>query len=379
MRVLTLTPFYPTSNESTAGCFVAEAIPELEKLGIRSPVMAVHPAHKTCRPHPDFPATWISYFSLPGNYGLSSAGHFLYRALKRRVADLHRKDPLDLIHAHAALPCGHAAMALARDLGIPFVVTVHGLDAYFTEQVSGWFGRRCARRARTVFRHAARVICISQRVAERVADGLGAPAKTSIVYNGVDPAFFTPPVTARSPRPTILSVGNLIPIKAHALLLHAVAAASIARPDLFCRIIGDGPEHTRLISLAQRLGITSRVEFLGRRPRAEVARAMRDATLFILPSRYEGLGCVYLEAMASSVPAIACRGQGIEEVIRHRENGWLIEPGNLDDLATSIRTLLTDPHERERLGAAARRTILDGFTLEHQAQRLAAIYRGCHA
>jgi glycosyltransferase involved in cell wall biosynthesis len=106
---------------------------------------------------------------------------------------------------------------------------------------------------------------------------------------------------------------------------------------------------------------------------------MRDATLFVLPSRYEGLGCVYLEAMASGVPAVGCRGQGIEEVIRHRENGWLIEPGNLDDLVAAIRTLLADPHERERLGAAARRTILDGFNLEHQAQRLAAIYRGCHA
>jgi glycosyltransferase involved in cell wall biosynthesis len=379
MHVLTVTPFYPNAADSAEGCFVSEAISRLEKYGVRSSVIAARPAHRM-RPeaHPLFLAQWVRYFSLPGNAGLSSAGRFLYLAMRGDVLRLHDKDPINLIHAHAALPCGEAARLLARHLDIPYVVTVHGLDAFFKVQVQGLFGRLCARRARGVYRVADHVLCISRRVAERVQEGCGSGASTDVVYNGVDPELFTPHVGDFT-RPTILSVGNLIPVKGHALLLHAIVSVRVSVPDIFCRIIGDGPERANLLALARELRIADRVEFLGRCSRADVARAMQQATLFVLPSRYEGLGCVYLEAMASGVPAVGCRGQGIEEVIRHRENGWLIEPGNLDDLIIAIRALLSDPDLRQRLGSAARRTILYGFTLEHQAKRLTSIYRECAA
>jgi glycosyltransferase involved in cell wall biosynthesis len=86
---------------------------------------------------------------------------------------------------------------------------------------------------------------------------------------------------------------------------------------------------------------------------------------------------VYLEAMSAERPAIACRGQGIEEVIRHGENGWLIEPKNLDDLTTALRTLLSDPPLREKLGRNGRQTVLEGCTLAHQATHLLGLYREC--
>ena len=114
--------------------------------------------------------------------------------------------------------------------------------------------------------------------------------------------------------------GNLIPIKGHDLLLRAFAAIQDRLPAisaaLSLEIIGDGPERARLEQLAQELGIAAKVHFLGRQSRRAVADAMRRATVFALPSRYEGLGCVYLEAMSAGKPVIACQGQGIEEVIR---------------------------------------------------------------
>ena len=142
---------------------------------------------------------------------------------------------------------------------------------------------------------------------------------------------------------SVLSVGNLIPIKGHDLLLRSIAAIAPGHPHLQCRIIGDGPERGRLQQLARELRIEDRVQFLARRPRSEVAAAMQDCTLFALPSWYEGLGCVYLEAMSVERPAIACRGQGIEEVIRHGENGWLVGPNNLDDLTNALRELTLRP------------------------------------
>jgi teichuronic acid biosynthesis glycosyltransferase TuaC len=84
---------------------------------------------------------------------------------------------------------------------------------------------------------------------------------------------------------------------------------------------------------------------------------------------------VYLEAMATAKPVIACRGQGIEEIIRHRENGWLVEPENREDLVDGLSSLLKDARLRNRLGQEGRRTVVGGLTLFHQAERLKDVYR----
>src|SRR5580704_6799017 len=226
MHVLTLTPFYPTAADDALGCFIAESVGELQRQGIESSVIAVqsiHAAHADPAPKSP-PATWKKYSCLPGNPGLSTAGRFLHAALKSHVRRLHAQHPISLIHAHAALPCGQAAMLLARDLRIPFVVTVHGLDAFSTRQAPGWFGRRCSAVSRDVYRAAARVICISEQVARRVREGLGDPVRISVVYNGVDPSLFTPASGTATGDDVILSVGNLIPIKGHELLLRSIAA-----------------------------------------------------------------------------------------------------------------------------------------------------------
>jgi teichuronic acid biosynthesis glycosyltransferase TuaC len=381
MHILTLTPFYPTAADDASGCFIAESVSELQRQEIESSVIAVHSMH---RPHPGPdpkapPATWKKYSCLPGNPGLSSAGRFLHAALKAQVRRLHAQQPVSLIHAHAALPCGQAAMLLARDLDIPFVVTVHGLDVFSARQVPGWFGRRCSKASQDVYGAAARVICISEQVARRVREGLGGAANIRVVYNGVDSSLFSPAATpadgAVLANDVILSVGNLIPIKGHELLLRSLAEIAPAHPQVQCRIIGDGSERVRLQELARALRIEDRVHFLGRRPRSEVAVAMRECALFALPSSYEGLGCVYLEAMSAERPAIACRGQGIEEVIRHQENGWLIEPQNLSDLTAALRALLSERPLRENLGRVGRQTVLQGYTLAHQAKQLLSIYR----
>src|SRR6266545_1820249 len=152
MHLLTLTPFYPNVDNDASGCFIAEPVRELERLGIQSSVIAAHPGHRS---HPGLdrkspPATLQKYFSFPGNPGLSTAGHSLYLGLKSYARRLHAQQPISLIHAHAALPCGHAAMLLSRELGVPYVVTVHGLDVFSTRQVPGWFGRGCFERSRAV-------------------------------------------------------------------------------------------------------------------------------------------------------------------------------------------------------------------------------------
>ena len=120
--------------------------------------------------------------------------------------------------------------------------------------------------------------------------------------------------------------------------------------------------------------ITS-IRFRGRQNRTEVAEGCRRCTVFALPSHYEGLGCVYLEAMASGKVAIGCVGQGIEEVIQHGQNGWLVPPNGLEELIEGLRVLLRSDLLRRQIGAAARDTVLRSLTLAHQAQRLLTVYR----
>ncbi len=357
-----------------SGCFIAESLRQLSEYGVASSVIAVDSIyHARRRPSQKSPAQWIRYPQLPGNFGLSSAGRLLGAVLLRRVRHLHRQSPIHLIHAHAALPCGQAAAFVSRRLGIPFVVTIHGLDVFnrcFEDGLAAGWRRKASL---GVYESARKVICISDKVQRLLTDVMGAGVTAEVVYNGTDPNVFAPGSTPDQ-APAILIVGNLLAGKGHELVLRAFARVRDSHPGLQCRIIGEGADRDRFASLAQDLGINNHVHFLGRQSRASVAEAMRDCTVFVLPSRYEGLGCVYLEAMASGKPVIACRGQGIDEVIDHASNGWLIPVDGLEELVQGLQVLLGDAQLRARIGRAARQTILDGLTLSHQAQHLMKIY-----
>ncbi len=378
LHVLVLTPFYPTSTDDGKGCFVAEPMPALSKLGVDNSVTGVQPFYRSRSSlNPlAFPAQHTRYLSFPGGLGLPTAGAFLFANLLSTVRRLHRSNPIHLIHAHAALPCGHAAALLSRELGVPFLVTVHGLDAYSTKQVGGLSGNWCRRVSKFVYRSAKRVICVSDKVRDQVLKGGLDRVNTEVVYNGVDPEMFHPSGDSADEQP-ILCVGDLIPSKGHDLLLRACAAVQSNFPEVSCEFIGDGPERSRLAKTAAKLHLGDKIRFLGRRSRSQVSEAMRRCELFALPSGYEGLGCVYLEAMATGKAAIGCRGQGIEEVIEHGANGWLIDPGSLPGLTEALFELLGSSQMRNALGEAARSTILRDFTLNHQAERLVRIYREC--
>lgn len=377
MHVLTLTPFYPSEHDDAAGCFVAEPLDPLAKAGMVNTVFAVQPF---CRERlrassTSVPAQWLRYFSLPGDFGLPAAGAFLFARIVGRVRELQRLRQVDLVHAHAPLPCGHAAMLLNAELGLPYVVSAHGLDAFSTAQVKRRAGEWCRRVSQRVYRSSRRVICISERVREEVLEGTGRSCRTSVVYNGVDPELFSPGSGTASSGPLVLSVGNLIAIKGHDLLVRAVASLASELPALALEIIGDGPEHSSLLALAQKTQVSDRVHFLGRQSRHQVAAAMRRCTVFALPSRNEGLGCVYLEAMSVGKPVIGCRGQGIAEIIQHGGNGFLVGPDNEKELTLALAMLLGDATRCRNLGGAARDTILERLTLAQQAERLARIYR----
>ena len=377
LHVLTLTPFFPSDQNEVTGCFIAEPIEPLRQFGVDSSVIAVSPIyHPRKHSSSSAAAEWVRYPQVPGTLGLSSAGKLLYRRLLGRIRQLHSVKPIDVIHAHAALPCGHAAALLSLRLNIPFVVTVHGLDVFNNCHLGGIPAAWRRKVSVDVYRAARNVVCISGKVQEILKTGTPADTRSTIVYNGVDPSLFSPnPAVARPFDPEILIVGTLLRSKGHELVLRALGKLRPFFPQLRCRIIGEGPDRPLFEAMVRDLGMGQQVQFVGRQKRSEVAEAMRRCSVFALPSRNEGLGCVYLEAMSCGRPVVACRGQGIEELIEHGKNGWLISVDALEELVQGLSVLLGSPELRAGIGAAARHTIMEKLTLSHQAQHLAGIYR----
>ena len=282
---------------------------------------------------------------------------------------------------------------VSPEFGVPFVVTVHGLDVFNICSEPGTSGaHRRAKVSSEVYRRATSVICISRAVESILKNGMADPTSSCVIYNGADPSVFSPEEAPPPDRvPSVLMVGNLLRIKGHETVFKAIAQLTArvtakvtdkvtdkvtpSFPSLRCTVIGEGPDRARLEAVAQSLGIADRVSFLGRQDRQTVARAMRECTIFALPSRFEGLGCVYLEAMASAKPVIACEGQGIAEIIKHGQNGWLIPVDGVAEMADALCQLLGSAELRKQIGASARQTILEGLTVSDQAQHLSNLYR----
>ncbi len=382
LHVLTITPFYPSQQDEVDGCFVAEPIEHLADFNVKSTIIATKPSTQApftaSAQAPE--AICVRFPYVPFNSCWAAWGLSIYARVARMVTRLHGEHKFDLIHAHSSVPCGHPAAILARRLRIPLVVTSHGLDLFCRglerdQPISQWW---CERSARDVYLRADLNICVSDAVRRVMQNELGGAARATVIYNGVNPALFAPPNSDEvDERQTILSVGRLVPDKGQELVLRAFALLVQQYPTLHYELIDDGPERARLASLAAELKVAERVHFRGRVSRSEVAAAMKRCAIFALPSRDEALGCVYLEAMATARPVIACRGQGIEELIRQGENGWLIQADDLREMVQSLHALLANPALRARAGEQARKTVLEGLTLRHQAQRLSEAYREC--
>ncbi len=136
-------------------------------------------------------------------------------------------------------------------------------------------------------------------------------------------------------------------------------------------VVGDGEHAGRLVRAAAVTGVSDRVEFLGRRSPGEVRHLMGRAGALVVPSIYEGMPLVVLEAMESSLPVIASAVSGIPEVVEEGETGWLVPPEDADALAAAIAAWRRRPDEARRRGRAGARRVRERYL----ADRVAAIWQ----
>jgi glycosyltransferase involved in cell wall biosynthesis len=278
--------------------------------------------------------------------GMSSAPLAIYAAvlprLRRQIRD--GKD-FDLIDAHYFYPDGIAAVLLGRALNRPVIITGRGSDLNLISTYA--VPRRWIRWAAD---YAAGLVTVSAGLKQRLVALGTPPERVRVLRNGVDPDSFRPPIDRGEARralgftrPTLLAVGNLVPLKRHALIVEALAHLS----EIDLAIVGDGPERPRIEALARRLGLAGRVRLLGRLPQRDLFGIYGAADILVHPSRREGWPNVLLESMACGTPVVATNFDSVGEIIRAPEAGRIIAEVTPTGLAASVGELLAAPPRRE--------------------------------
>ena len=169
--------------------------------------------------------------------------------------------------------------------------------------------------------------------------------------------------------PFVLAVGRMRIRKGFEILLHALAAVRARGHGPRLVIAGDGERRASLSRLARGLRLGTAVRFAGRCSRSEVARLRQRAMALVVPSNYEGMPLVILEAMDDSVPVIASAVSGIPEVVVDGETGWLVPPERSSALADALIAATSDAAEARRRGEAGRRRLDQGYRPRHAAQQ----------
>ena len=290
----------------------------------------------------------------------------------------------DLVHVHlgedlAVLPVGAAAARLHR---LPLVLTVHtslrhtlavsDLRSAVLKTLGGPIERWGERSAEAV-------VVITPRLCRLLlSDGVDED-RVHVIPPGVNPSLFDGPFEdpfAGVGRPRILFVGRLAPQKGVRTLV--AAAGLLEDPSVQVLLVGDGPERPALEREAERIGLGDRLHFLGFVAHDRLPAVLAHADLLVLPSLYEELGTVLLEAMQAGLPIVASKTGGIPDVIEDGVNGLLVPPGEPELLARAIDRLLADRGLAYRLSEGTRERGKD-CDWEVLAERVLAVYRGVTA
>jgi glycosyltransferase involved in cell wall biosynthesis len=166
----------------------------------------------------------------------------------------------------------------------------------------------------------------------------------------------------------LLFVGRLRLRKGVEVLLHALARLAREGVDLRLKVAGDGEHRGAVERTVAELGLGEQVELLGRCDAGRIAALLGGARALAVPSIYEGMPLVVLEAMAAGLPVVASRVAGIPEVVVDGETGWLVPPEEPAALAAALAALLADPAEAARRGAAGRRRVEERYRPETVAR-----------
>jgi colanic acid/amylovoran biosynthesis glycosyltransferase len=280
----------------------------------------------------------------------------------------HRMLRLGLRHLHCHFT-STVALFVARIFPVTYSVTIHG-EGELNDVIGFHLAHKIAR---------AQFVCAISSYGRSQLMKASEPRywnKLEVSPLGVDCALFSPPVPHQHQgRFEILCVATLTPPKGLPLLIGAVNNLIHQGRSIHLRLVGDGPRRRDLEDQIVSLGLQGHVTLEGNCNQDRVRAFYRETDLFALASFAEGIPVVLMEAMAMEIPCVATWVSGIPELIRHGIDGWLVAPGDEQQLADAIAKLMDNRELRLKLGRSARIRVQEKFDLARNIEHLAEIYR----
>ncbi len=366
MRILTFTSLFPNVSQPLQGIFVYQRVAHVAKLPGNSITVVA--------PIPYFPAglrslCWRKFSQIPAHeeFGELDVYHPRYPLLPKismpfhgllmflgsvfHVLRLCRETRFDYIDAHYVYPDGFAAVLLGKLTGLPVIVSARGSDINLFPSF-----RLIRPLIRWTLRSATGAIAVSIALKQAMLE-LDVPGlDVRVIGNGIDLQRFQPVEDTAARRTLglpenthpIVSVGSLIPLKGHQLLITAFAQVTAKFHNLALYIIGEGEYRPILEGLIADLGLRDRVFLVGNRPNEELKLWYSAARLSCLVSSREGWPNVLLESLSCGTPVLATRVGGVPEVIISPDLGVLVDQ-NCPAIAAGLEFSLKKRWDREAL------------------------------
>lgn len=267
-----------------------------------------------------------------------------------QVSILRNRIKPDFSIAFFGLPSAPAAWLLKVRAGVPYIISLRGGDVPGSQDELHLFHMLALPLIRFLWWHASEVVPNSEGL-RRLAQRTTPDRQFKVIPNGVDTFQFTP--SPHFPERKFMFAGRFSAEKGLFSLIDAIAglpSVEIARLQL--RLVGDGPIRKGLQAYAAQRKVLHCLEFAGWVERSQIVEHYQSSSCFVLPSLYEGMPNVVLEAMSCGLPIIVTNVPGSQNLVDG--NGWLLPPGNTASLTTALHEALSNQEQLQQMGRRSR-------------------------
>jgi len=298
---------------------------------------------------------------------------------------------IDIIHAHFLYPEGLCSLFAKRRTHSPLIVTTHGYELNVVPEIG--YGLLLRREylplVKTVLKEADLVIAVSKELYKKAKT---LDSKSNVVYlpNAVNTKVFCPPKSLEEKLEirrnllnlhenhfVLINTRHLTPVYDHSTIIASLAYLKRINPTLYRRtrliIIGDGPLRKYIRLLAYKLNVIKNVIIVGYKPRNLISKFLKAADVFVNTSLSEGMPLSILEAMATGLPVISTPVGGIPDIIKDKENGFLVSPKNYKELALALQKLF-EGNMSIKMGIFNRHKVMNNFSIGKRINKLIKLY-----
>ena len=376
MHIMFIPSWYSNVRNKVHGSFFKEQASELQKAGVKVTVAynEVWPLTMIGKIHEE---KGLNYNIEDGlktyrykNYNYIPKNALMFKVFNKRMEKLYKEivkkeGPIDIIHAQSSLWGGISAAYISEKYNIPLVITEHS-----SVERGPYVKNSYVPFIKDSYKKAKKVITVGNGLKNEIR-ALSGRNDIEVIGNLVDLSKFTIKKRIQNEKFIFFSLAFLEGEKGFDTLIKAFAK-KFKDKEAMLYIGGDGSQRAWLEALAQENGVKKQIIFLGALSRDDVAKWMNKCDCFVLPSRYETFGVVYIEALASGRPVIGALNGGAEDIINNL-NGYLVPIDDIDKLAEKMLELYKkiDSYNEEEI----RSDCLKRFSPEVIVNKIISVYK----